>query len=151
MRLAEAFPTGRFSPPATPEAIAAAEMQLAVQFPPKLRDLYLECDGFREPKGNAKYLLPLAELVTDTRFLWDDLPASIPDVRFPDFKPFVFFGSDGIGGSWGVQHASPYEVIYWHHDLLDEGPVYESRGDDIVDVMKEAFAFYDEAENYDID
>jgi hypothetical protein len=68
------FPDGRFSPPATEAAIDDAESQLGVQIPSQLRSLYLICDGFREDKGNTKYLFSLTNedfigaLVTVTRW-----------------------------------------------------------------------------------
>ena len=149
MTLAGLFPGGSFCRPAALEEIEAVEGELGVRFPEQLRALYFECDGFREPKGDAQYLFPLVELVSGTRFLWSGLgdPTAFPSL--PDFTPFVFFGGDGLGGWWGVRQTPPHGVIYWHHDLLDEGPICESRGEDIIDVMRAAFAFY-EAENHDI-
>ena len=55
------FPNGRFSPAATETQIASVEAELGVRLPEQLRRLYLECDGFREDRGNAKYLLSLTE------------------------------------------------------------------------------------------
>lgn len=147
MRLAEAFPDGRFVPPATEAAIAAAEAQLGANLPEELRALYLETDGFREPLGNAQYLSSLDELVSGTQFLWDTLPASVPDVRFPDMKPFVFFGQDGIGGWWGMRIAPPHDIVYWHHHLLDGGPDFEPQPGDVIDVLKAALALYEVPEN----
>ncbi len=59
MSLRAAFPNSHMSDPASSEAIDKVEEKLGVKFPPALRALYLECDGFREPKGNVKYLLSL--------------------------------------------------------------------------------------------
>lgn len=75
------FPHGRFSPPATEDQIVAVETDLGLVLPRQLRDLYLECDGFREDRGNTKYLLSLTDddvigsLVKTTRFWWEDGPA----------------------------------------------------------------------------
>lgn len=143
--LRQAFPNGRFNEPASMADIALAEAELGAALPLELKDLYVEANGFREPKGNAQYLSPLSELVSSTNFMWRDLAASIPGVAFPDFRPFVFFGSDGIGGWWGMRVAAPHDVIYWHHHLLDEGPNFETQDGDAVDVMKAALALYDEA------
>lgn len=52
---------------------------LGVTLPSKLRKLYLECDGFREDRGNAKYLFSLLDegnvgsLVTITRHFWHEV------------------------------------------------------------------------------
>jgi hypothetical protein len=144
--LRDAFPDGRFGEPASATDISAAEAELGVTLPNGLKELYLETNGFREPRGGAQYLSPLVELVSSTKFLWRDLPASIPG-PFPDLRPFVFFGSDGIGGWWGIRIAKPHDIIYWHHHLLDGGPDFEAQPGDIIDVMKVALALYDEAEH----
>src|SRR4051812_40679321 len=74
--LRQVFPNGRFSPPATESEVAAAETVLGLRLPEQLRRLYFECDGFREDRGNAKYLLSLTEqdfigsLVSTTKFMW---------------------------------------------------------------------------------
>jgi cell wall assembly regulator SMI1 len=52
--LRELFPNGRFSPAATPTQIESVETDLGVRLPEQLRRLYLECDGFREDRGNSK-------------------------------------------------------------------------------------------------
>ena len=73
-------------PPAAEAAVAATEASLGVRFPDQLRRLYLECNGFRENKGNAEYLFRLNEgdsLLQTTHFLWTEI-----DV--PDLKPFIF-------------------------------------------------------------
>lgn len=145
--LRHAFPGGHFSDPASEREIAAAETALNITLPGVLRSFYLETNGFREPKGYAQYLSTLDEVISGTQFMWETLPASNPDVRFPDMKPFVFFGQDGIGGWWGMRLAPPHDIIYWHHHLLDDGPIYRPQAGDVIDVMKAALALYDEAEN----
>jgi len=97
------FPNGRFSPPATEAAIVDAESQLGVQLPSQLRALYLICDGFREDKGNAKYLFSLTDedfigsLVSITKHMWAEW-------KTPDLRPFLFFGSSSGDDCWGINH-----------------------------------------------
>src|SRR5438874_13718412 len=73
------FPNGRFAPPATEKQIDGVESILGVPFPEQLRVLYRECNGFREDRGNAMYLLSLTDedfigsLITLTRFQWNDM------------------------------------------------------------------------------
>jgi len=55
------FPNGRFAPPATEEQIEGVQSILGVPFPEQLWALYRECNGFREDRGNAKYLLSLTD------------------------------------------------------------------------------------------
>jgi cell wall assembly regulator SMI1 len=55
------FPNGRFFPPATEEQIVRVETELGMRLPDQLRRLYFDCDGFREDRGNAKYLLSLSD------------------------------------------------------------------------------------------
>ena len=52
MGLRDIFPNARFSSPATEELIAEAALE--VTLPNELRKLYLEGDGFREDRGNAR-------------------------------------------------------------------------------------------------
>lgn len=59
--LRQVIPNGRFSAPATQSEVAAAEAVLGLRLPEQLRRLCFECDGFREDRGNAKYLLSLTE------------------------------------------------------------------------------------------
>ena len=61
MNLRDVFPNARFSPPATAEMTAGVESTLGVKLPKGLRQFYLECDGFREERGNAKYLFSPVE------------------------------------------------------------------------------------------
>jgi SMI1 / KNR4 family (SUKH-1) len=132
------FPDGRFSPPATEAAIDDAESQLGVQIPSQLRSLYLICDGFREDKGNAKYLFSLTNedfigsLVTVTRHLWTEC-------RTPDLRRFLFFGSSSGGDYWGINLRQPEQIIAFHHHMQDR---YEIVGTDIVQVFREDYARY---------
>ncbi|MES1157341.1 MAG: SMI1/KNR4 family protein [Alphaproteobacteria bacterium] len=151
MRLAEAFPAARFFPAATPEAIAKAEVDLGVSLPTPLKQLYLECDGFREPLGNACFLFPLTEMVRNTRFLWTDLAASLEGVSVPDFRPFLIFGSSTADQWWGIRSTPPHDIIAWHHNMLGDEDLsstggYEIAGSDIINVMKSDFALYDRIE-----
>ena len=81
--------------------------------------LYLECDGFREDKGNAKYLFSLTHedfigsLVSITKFLWTE-------AKMPSLKSFVFFGSSGGDEFWGISIERPTEIITYHQNMGDE-------------------------------
>jgi hypothetical protein len=138
--LREAFPNGRFAPPATEATIAAAEAALGVRLPEQLRQLYLICDGFREDRGNSKYLLSLlnedyiGSVVTITKFMWTEFTK-------PDLRPFIFFGSASGGESWGINVERPHEIIGYHHHMEDE---YEVLGSDILEVFRADYARYEE-------
>src|SRR5271169_4369865 len=88
------LPNARFSTPATEAQIMRVDEALGVRLPETLRSLYRDCDGFREDRGNAKYLLSLTDddvigsLLTVTRFHWSGMPS---DGARPDLRPFVFF------------------------------------------------------------
>jgi hypothetical protein len=141
--LREIFPHARFWPPATDAHIEAVEADLGVRLPEQLRRLYLECDGFREDRGNAKYLLSLTEddfigsLVQTTRFWWHDWKEYYPRL---DLRPFVFFGSSSCDHCWGINWQRPGEIIGYHYDLMDN---YEVVGADIIEVYKTDYAGYD--------
>lgn len=140
--LRETFPHGLFAAPATREAVSAAEAALGVRFPAQLRALYLECDGFREDRGNAKYLLALTEedstgsLITVTRFHWEEVGTFWPRL---DLKPYIFFGSSSGDETWGINWRRPDEIIAFHHHM--EGD-YEIVGASIVEVYKADYARY---------
>jgi hypothetical protein len=125
-------------PPASEAAIASAEATLAIRLPDQLRRLYLECDGFRENKGNAEFLFRLDEgdssLVRITEFLWTE-------PNLPDLKPFVFFGSSSGDELWGIDIATGKKIVAYSH--LMEGQ-YEVVGTDIVDVWIADFARYEQ-------
>lgn len=114
MSLQEIFPHARFSPPATEDTIAKAESTLEMKLPEVLRDIYLQCDGFREDRGNAKYLFSLLDedfvglLVTMTKHFWHEVTA-------PCLTPFVFFGSSSGDECWGINLQHPDEIIAYHH------------------------------------
>ena len=138
--LRAAFPNGRFAPPATEATITAAEAAIGVHLPEPLRRLYLICDGFREDRGNAKYLLSLLDedyigsLVTVTRSMWAEFST-------PDLRPFIFFGCASGGETWGINTQGPSEVIAYHHHMEDQ---YEVVGGDILDVFRADYARYEE-------
>ena len=140
--LRELFPLGHFAPPATREAISSAEAALGVRFPAQLRTLYLECDGFREDRGNAKYLLSLTEedfigsLITMTRFHWEEIKMFWPELNL---RPYIFFGSSSGDEAWGINWQQPDQIIAFHHHM--EGD-YEIVGADIVQVYKADYARY---------
>jgi len=140
--LREIFPLGRFAAPATREAISSAEAALGVRFPAQLTALYLECDGFREDRGNAKYLLSLTEedfigsLISLTRFHWEEIGEFWPQL---DLRPYIFFGSSSGGEAWGINWRQPDQIIAFHHHM--EGD-YEIVGASIVEVYKADYARY---------
>jgi len=139
MNLRDLFPQGRFAAPATEDAIAAVEADLRVRFPEQLRRLYFECDGFRENKGNAKYLLSLTEedfvgsLLSTTRYMWSE-------VNTPNLKPFIFFGTSAGDESWGIDTTLPGRIIAYHHHMEDE---YQAMGGDTLEIFEKDFAIYE--------
>jgi hypothetical protein len=139
------FPAGRFASPALPEQIKSVEEELCITFPDQLRSLYLECDGFREPVGNAKYLLALRDedtigsLVSQTRFWWHEWNSIVPKEHQIDFTSFLFFGSSSAGESWGIRWRGPTEVIAYHHHMEDE---YDILGAEILTVYQQDYSRY---------
>jgi hypothetical protein len=137
------FPAGRFGPPASHAQIEEAEAVLGVRLPEKLRNLYLECDGFREPLGNATYLMPLgsaddaSSLVGATLFWWHDWKEVQTDAI--DFTPFVFFGSSGGDENWAIRVPPPHDIIAYHHHM---GYAWEPMGDSIIGVYQRDVAEY---------
>src|SRR5262245_16993664 len=135
MILHEMFPRGHFSPPATESAISAAEATLNILFPEQLRVLYLECDGFREDKGNAKYLLSLTEndyigsLIKINRLWWSEWNY-YSSLRLDSF---LFFGMSSGDEFWGLSLSDPSKIIAYHHHMEDE---YEIVGGDILSLYK---------------
>lgn len=138
--LKQTFPDGIFGTAARQEAIAAVEAELGLQFPDQLRCLYLECDGFREDKGNAAYLFCLTgdktSLVTLTRFFWTEFREVWPSL---DLTRFVFFGSSAGDEFWGIRCNGPEQVIAFHHNM--EGD-FEVVGLNIVDVYRVDYLRY---------
>ncbi|MFC5740812.1 SMI1/KNR4 family protein [Dyella tabacisoli] len=114
------YPYGEFGAAATGEDIAAVETALGVRLPEQLRALYLECDGFREDRGNAKYLLSLTDedhigsLKSLTMFCWTEFKGTWPDL---DLSPYVFFGSSSADELWGIRCDGTDEVIAFHHNM----------------------------------
>ena len=140
MNLRDVFPDARFSPPATEALISEVESILDVKLPKKLRGFYLECDGFREDRGNAKYLFSVVEedyigsLLTMTTHFWNE-------VEIPCLTPFVFVVSSSGDESWGIRWQDPHDVIAYHHHMGDE---YEIVGTGILEVWKADYARYGE-------
>ena len=145
MSLKAMFPEGRFSPAARETEIVAVETELGVRLPEQLRALYLQCDGFREPIGNAKYLLSLTandgmwSLMAATKFWWREWPETVGRIYPIDFSKFVFFGSSVGSESWGMRLEAPHNIIAYHHDMEDE---IEECGLDIFDVYRRDFSIY---------
>ena len=144
--LTKLFPHARFGPPATDEQIANVESSLGVKFPEQLRNLYQQCDGFREDKGNAKYLFSLTEedsigsLKSITEFCWREFKETWPTL---DLTPFIFFGSSSGDEMWGIRWRDGSEIIAFHHNM--EG-AYANVGSDILSVYQADYLNYpDEA------
>jgi len=139
------FPDGRFAPPATEQEIRVAEDALGIRLPEPLRRLYPECNGFRESRGNAKYLFSLTNedfigsLVSVTRSYWLEFrpPA------FPDLRGFVLFGSSCGDETWGIALDRPHDIIAYHHHMEDN---YETVGIDILEVYRADYARYDQVQ-----
>jgi hypothetical protein len=136
MSLRDLFPSGRFSPPAPEAAIVSVESELGTRLPEQLRCLYLECDGFREDTGNAKYLLSLKDedfigsLLNTTRFMWSEFER-------PDLKPFIFFGFSSGDEAWGISTGGQSQIIAYHHHMEQE---FQVVGSDIIEVFKADYA-----------
>jgi len=124
----------RFRPPAPGEDIVRVEEELKIALPSQLRTLYAVCDGFRESKGNAPYLLPLlyddgaGSLLKVTKFYWSEWKNHWPNL---DFKPFIFFGLSGADEHWGMKYNGSNGIIAYNHHMEDE---YEKLGTSIVEV-----------------
>lgn len=138
------FQFGKFAEPARESLISDTESQLGVRLPNQLRNLYLECDGFREDRGNAKYLLSLQDedhigsLLSMTRFYWTEFADTWPNL---DLKPFVFFGSSSGDEAWGIQWQGEQKIIAFHHHMEGE---YEVVGSNIIEVYRADYRRYDE-------
>jgi hypothetical protein len=121
------FPNGHFRAPATSDEFAKAETELKANIPQILRDFYSETNGFREPIGNAAYLLPLLgdhSMVSLTKFFWNELPNINP--RTPDFSEFIFFGNTSGAENWAIRVAPPHQAICYHHHMEDKFELAES-------------------------
>jgi len=145
MSLKATIPNAILGDPAQPDEIDRAECALGVRFPSILRELYLACDGFREPKGNAKYLLSLADedfigsLIETTRSLWADREYWKPTGIDP--TDFIFFGYSSADEVWGIRIDAPHEVIEYHHNQEDE---VTRLGEDVFEVFRNDFQKYDD-------
>ena len=144
--LKELFPEGRFGSPVHLDRLALVEGELGITMPLPLRRLYLECDGFREPTGNAQYLFSLDDpgsdtsLVAMTRFWWFDWKTIASPRSAIDFTPFLFFGSSCCDHIWGIRCNGPAEIIAYHHSMEDK---YDVVGHDILDVYRKDYAEYE--------
>jgi hypothetical protein len=138
--LREVFPHARLGPPATEAQIVGVEAVLGVRLPDQLRELYLTCDGCREDRGNAKYLLALTDedfigsLLSITRQMWTERTT-------PDLRPFIFFGSSSGDEWWGISWQGPARIIAYHHLMEDQ---YEVVGSKIIEVYRADYAKYDQ-------
>ncbi|MBA4009850.1 MAG: hypothetical protein C0511_18995 [Hyphomicrobium sp.] len=121
----ELVPRAICGAPATPEELQGVEEKLGVTLPLPLRTLFLQANGFREPLGNAAYLLSLEEMASLTEYFWRDWPLDSP--QGPDFTGYIVFGSSGADEHWAMQIAAPHQVIGYHHHM--EGTPEELRND----------------------
>tara|TARA_Y100000780_G_scaffold146924_1_gene132392 strand:- start:674 stop:1105 length:432 start_codon:yes stop_codon:yes gene_type:complete len=138
--LKDAFPGAKFKDPAKEEDILEAERILGVLIPERLKELYSESDGFREDKGNAKYLLSVLDedfigsLVSITKHMWSEFPV-------PEFRNYIFFGSSVTDCIWGMNISKQSEVIAYHHSMEDE---FEVVGGDVIDVYIQDYSIYEQ-------
>jgi SMI1 / KNR4 family (SUKH-1) len=121
--------------PATEEQLTSIEARLGFALPPSLRAFYVQANGFREPLGNAAYLLPLDEMASSTEYFWCDWLNDSP--QGPDFTGFIVFGSSGADEHWAMKITAPHEVIGYHHHM--EGTP-ERLGNDLVAVFRNDYA-----------
>lgn len=135
--LRQLFPDGRFLAPATPQEIEEAEQAIRLLFPQQLRRLYLECNGLREPRGNASYLLPLRELVNTSNFWHHEFPKINPNC--PNLQGFIFFGVSSGDEAWGIDPEGS-RVVAYHHWMGDQ---FEISGEDIEGVFLADYQKYD--------
>jgi hypothetical protein len=142
--LHEIFPKGRFSPPATAAQIASVEAALGSRLPEQLRLLYLECDGFREDRGNAKYLLSLTDedhigsLLSTTKFWREEWKRCCPKL---DFRAYVFYGFSSADECWGISTEGQEQIIAYQHGM---GDAFENLGTSILDIYRADYARYDD-------
>ncbi|MDY3557316.1 SMI1/KNR4 family protein [Gemmata sp. JC717] len=100
-----------FGPPATPEAIAAAEAALGVQLPTDVREMLAEFNGVwehnRYPAGNTSediHLLDLQHMSVDVPDYFSDSDNPLPSGD--ELRKVVFVcQSNGFGDLWGVRRA----------------------------------------------
>jgi hypothetical protein len=145
MSLKTIFPSATLNDPAQPNEIDKVERALGIKFPSALRELYLECDGFREPTGNAKYLLSLTNddfigsLVETTRSLWANREYWKPVGIDP--TDFIFFGYSSADEVWGIRIEAPHDVIEYHHGQGDE---LTRLNEDVFKIFRDDFQKYDD-------
>lgn len=138
--LKDVFPGANFKHPAKEEDILEAERILGVLIPERLKALYSESDGFREEKGNAKYLLSVLDedsigsLVSITKHIWGELP-------IPEFKNYIFFGSSVADCIWGMNISKQSEIIAYHHSMEDD---FEFAGGDVIDIYIQDYSIYEQ-------
>lgn len=145
MSLKAIIPNARQADPASCDEVHEVERQLGIKLPRALRELYLECDGFREPKGNAKYLLSLTNddfigsLFETTRSQWANDEYWRPTGIDP--TEFIFFGYSSADEVWGIRIKAPNDIIEYHHN--QEGDVIRL-GKDVIDVFRNDFLKYED-------
>jgi hypothetical protein len=68
----------------------------------------------------------IGSLVSITKFLW-------ADVKQPNLKAFVFFGSSSGDEFWAINIEQPTEIIAYHHNMGDQ---YEVVGSSILEIWR---------------
>jgi hypothetical protein len=102
----------RWNGPASPAAIAAAEVKLGVTLPEELRALYLRHDGVHERNAaNLKYrLMPLKEAVRTHR----DIPNG---ALLEKYSMRCFFSGEDCAGVYCGEPFTGY-LFFLHHDSM---------------------------------
>ncbi|MFT6617912.1 MAG: hypothetical protein ACJASX_000799 [Limisphaerales bacterium] len=113
--------------PASPGAIAAAELKLGVTLPEELRALYLRHDGVHERNAaNLKYrLMPLKEAVRTHR---DISKAFARSALLKKYSMRCFFSGEDFAGVYCAEPFTGY-LFFLHHESMyfgDESPLFSS-------------------------
>lgn len=103
-------------PPASGEAIAAAQARLGVTFPPELRESLLRHDGLRPDAWPDFYPMPLADMVRISEEHQAVLHLAQPLLPAAD-------GGDGLFLAVGTQPGHP---LYAFEGVLEDEPYYPS-------------------------
>ena len=129
-----------FFPPADLAAIASAEIELGVQFPAWLREMYLACDGFHGPTA-WPYLLPLSGYegaVEFNEFLRSEF------LYVPWLAQAVVFGSNLGSGTSSVHFAAfNGELIEW---CLGDGSEFTRFNGTVYDLYRREQVMWDTIE-----
>jgi cell wall assembly regulator SMI1 len=86
--------------------IEEAEQTLGAVFPPTLRELYADLDGWWDGAGQWWVVWPLDRLVAENRNAWDDERLALP-------RTLLAFGDDGTGNPFCAPVDGRDEVLRW--------------------------------------